>query len=291
MTKNKEQLKEKENNALIEITNQSGVETGVERLIMKNASLIPQSLATERIKASAGFYIANREDLMSLDNKGKLETLYGVLKEAMVGCEAGVDYDIVPFKGSPTIIRKKEGWFKVIDLVKPAEIIRFVCNVITEGDKYSFDPVTEELHHEMLGERSQEFKDIKGAYAYIKLANGFEKTVFMSKSDLEHIKKTSPSGQSQYSPWNAHSLKMCKTKVTKELAKELFTLFSGRVNSILAKAIESDEIGIHRVDERGYIIENKSIYEPEKHIEQKDEEPEIPKEEKPTKKSVKLDEL
>lgn len=261
MTKDKKEINE---NALVEITDQSGVEKGVEMLVMKNASLLPNNVATERIKASAGFYVSNNPDLMKLDKANKMKMLYGILKEAMVGCEAGVDYDIIPFKvkgvPTPTIIRKKEGWFKVIDLVKPADIVRFTTNVITTGDDFYFNPVTEELEHEMHGERYQDYKNILGAYAYIKLANGFEKTVFMSKEDIDKVKNGSPSGASEYSPWNSNSIKMVKAKVVKELAKEMFTLYSGRVNSVLAGAIESDEMPVAKVSSSGYIINDKEVF-------------------------------
>jgi hypothetical protein len=56
---------------------------------------------------------------------------------------------------------------------------------------------------------------------------------------------------------------MVKTKVVKELAKELFTLYSGRVNSALSQAINSDETSISRVDSKGYVVDDKTIYEAE----------------------------
>ena len=56
------------------------------------------------------------------------------LKKQWQVAKLGTDYDIVPFKGKPTIIRKKEGWFKIIDMIKPAEIVRFTSNVIVKGD-------------------------------------------------------------------------------------------------------------------------------------------------------------
>lgn len=58
---------------------------------------------------------------MKLDKNGKLQMLYGVLKEAMLGLEASNDYDIIPFKGKPVVVRSKNGWFKIIDLIKPSE--------------------------------------------------------------------------------------------------------------------------------------------------------------------------
>lgn len=260
---NKQQLKQQQENNLVEITNKSGVELGVEKVLMQNIALLPKNISTDKIKTSAGFYISNRKDLMNLDNTGKLQMLYGVLKEAMLGLEAGTDYDIVPFKNKPTICRKKEGYFKIIDMIKPAEIVRFVSNVITTGDEYEFNPVTGELKHEMYGERFQDFDNIIGSYAYIKFANGFEATTFLTKEDLEKIKDTSPSGKSEYSPWNSQSLKMVKTKTVKELAKELCTLWGNKLNSVQFNAVNSDEVSIKNLDEKGYIINDNSIYDGE----------------------------
>lgn len=55
-------------------------------------------------------------------------------------------------------------------------------------------------------------------------------------------------------------VKMVKTKVVKELAKELFTLFSGRVNAVLSEAINSDEISVNKIDNKGYIVNDDTIY-------------------------------
>ncbi len=258
--KDKNELIKKEEDNLVQLANQSGIENAIEKLILKNNSLLPSNVAVERIKNSAGFYISHSESLMNLDNEGKLQTIYGVLKEAMVGCEAGLDYDIIPYKNKPTVVRKKEGWWKIIDLIKPAEIVRFTNNVVFKGDEFSFNPVTEEIRHNPKV-TSDKYDDIEYAYAYIKFANGFEKTVVMSKKDLDSIKKVSPSANTAYSPWTTMPVKMVKTKIVKELAKELFTIFSGRVNAVLASVIENDEQVIARVDSKGYIQNDKSIYD------------------------------
>ena len=270
---NKEDIKNQENNDLIRIADQNGVETAIERLINKNASLLPKDVATQRIVNSAGFYISHRKDLMDLGRDGKLDMLYGVLKEAMVGCEAGTDFDIIPFKGKPVISRKKEGWYKIIDLIKPAEIIRFTNNVIFRGDEYSFNPVTEELTH-IPKVTSDKYDDIVGAYAYIKFENGFEKTIFMTKKDLDAIKRVSPSANSTYSPWVSMPVKMVKTKVVKELAKELNILFGGRVTHALSQAVESDEISVKEVDINGNIENDKGIYDTNSDEKESEKEPE-----------------
>lgn len=293
---NKQMLAEQKNNNLVEITNKAGVELGVEKVLMQNIALLPKNVSTSKIKASAGFYISNRKDLMGLDNTGKLQMLYGVLKEAMLGLEPGTDYDIVPFKGKPTICRKKEGYFKIIDMIKPSEIVRFTNNVITTGDEYRYNPVTGELIHEMNGERYQDFDNIVGSYAYIKFANGFESTIFLSKEDLQKIKDTSPSGKSEYSPWNTQSIKMVKTKTVKELAKELLVLWGNKLNSAQFSAINSDEVSIKNINEKGIIENDNSIYDVDVIVEQNDEtthEAEIQEEatEKPNVKQVNINEL
>jgi recombinational DNA repair protein RecT len=179
----------------------------------------------------------------------------------MVGCEAGTDYDIIPFKGKPTIIRNKNGYFKIIDMVKPANIVRFTNNVVFKGEKFKFDPVTEKLEHEIdPAAASDKYEDIEYAYAYIKFADGFEKTVVMSKKDLDTIKKVSPSASTDYSPWKTMPVRMVKTKVTKELAKELLTLFSGKLTASMVSAINSDEQVVSDVDKQGHIANDDTIY-------------------------------
>lgn len=257
--KTKNDLIKTEEENYIKVIDQSGIENAIGKLVLKNNSLLPNNIAVERIKNSAGFYIANREDLMQMDNKSKMQMLYGVLKEAMCGCEAGTDYDIIPFKGKPVVIRKKEGWFKVIDLIKPAEIIRFTNNVVFKGDEFNFNPVTEELKH-IPTTTSDKYDDIEGAYAYIKFSNGFEKTIYMSKKDIDSIKRVSPSANTTFSPWTSMPVKMVKTKVVKELAKELFVLFGGRINGVLSQAIDSDEISVSQVDSKGYIVNETEMY-------------------------------
>lgn len=107
MSNEKNELIKKEEENYVKLIDQTGVENAIGKLVLKNNSLLPSNVAVERIKNSGGFYISNREDLMKLDGPSKMQMLYGVLKEAMVGCEAGADFDIIPFKGKPVIIRKK----------------------------------------------------------------------------------------------------------------------------------------------------------------------------------------
>lgn len=244
-----------------EFVYQNKVELGLKMAMNQNAALLPRTLEMERIATAAGFYVANskgtRNDLTALSDSAKLKMIYGMQKEAMVFLEAGTDYDIVCFKkDEPTVCRNKMGWYKLIDMIKPAEIVRFVSNVATTGDELSFNPVTEEITHKMSGLRGQTVKDIIGAYAYIKFANGFEKAVFWDKSDITHSKSKSSAANGQYpqySPWNSDSLKMVETKVIKELAKKLFVLFGRKLSPMMQGAALVDDTPIRRITTAGAI--------------------------------------
>lgn len=262
--KNKNEIVKSEEENYVKLIDQTGVESAIGKLVMKNNSLLPDNVVVDRIKNSAGFYISSRDDLMKMDNKGKMQMLYGVLKEAMVGLEAGTDYDIIAYAGKPVIQRKDTGWYKVLDLVKPAQIVRINSNIVQKGDEFSFNPVTEELNHNMIGERTNKYEDIIGSYAYVKFANGFEKTIYLSKAELDAIKNTSPSSKSEYSPWQKFPTKMVNTKTLKELAKRLFVIFGGKLTSNIANAINSDEQVVDYVDNRGNLRNDDSIYEPVK---------------------------
>ena len=37
-------------------------------------------------------------------------------------------------------------------------------------------------------------------------------------------------------------------------------MFSGRVNAILSQAINSDEISVNKVDKKGYVVNDDTIY-------------------------------
>lgn len=247
---------------IIELADKRGVEAGIAKILQQNAALLPKTLEMERIVTAAAFYIANNNDLMRLDKTAKLAMLYGIQKEAMVYLEAGTDYDIVVFKNKPVVCRKKDGWYKIIDMIKPAEIVRFVSNVATTGDEINFNPVTEEVTHTMVGKRHQKIGDIIGAYAYIRFANGFEKTVFWDQEDINHARQLSPSKGSEYSPWNAHSIKMVETKVVKELAKKLMTLFGRRLSPTMQSAANIDEQPVRRISSVGN-VEIEDTQEPE----------------------------
>lgn len=265
---NKKELEKQEENNMIALVDQSGVETAIGKLVEKNNAILPKNIVIEKIKNKAGMYISKREDLMNLPKAEKLSMLYGVLTEAMVGCEAGTDYDIVPFKNKAVVTRNKRGWFKIINLIVPSPIILFRTGVVFEGDDFDYDNATGELIHKPRFETNEDYNDIKGAWARIKLQNGFSHVLFMSKAQIDRKKKASPAGNSSFSPWSTMPATMVDTKVTKEMAKYLNTLYGGNLDTSMLNAIDSDEIPVKKVDSNGYVEVDKSIYETETIVEE-----------------------
>ena len=248
----------------IDLSTQNGVELGLQNIIETNKKLLYNDANTERLINAGAFYISTSKnlDLTKMSKENKMIMLYGVLKEAMVNGEAGLDYDIIPFKGKPTIMRKKEGWYKIIDMIIPADMVRFSSGVFNNADGVRFNPVTEEISKIPEDAKSvTKADDIGLSFAHIELANGFKKTVTLSREDMLTIKKASPSGNGDYSPWNAWTKKMCNTKVQKELAKELYTIYGNRLASHLRQAIISDDLPVLSVDKKGNIINDNSIYD------------------------------
>ena len=260
---NKQDIEKQEEQGLIALVDQSGVETAIDKLIAKNNALLPDNAIINKIKNSAGLYIASKVELMNLPKDEKLKMLYNVLSEARVGCEAGVDYDIIPFKGKPVVIRNKRGWFKLVRLIVEAPIVGMRTGVVFKDDEFSYNNFTGEIHHVENINNQDKYSDIVGAWAYIELADGFKHSIFMNKAKIENIRKASPSGGSAYSPWTTFPSKMVETKIMKEMAKYLNTLFGGNLDYNTQKIIENDEKTIKSIDNKGNIVEDKTVYEVE----------------------------
>jgi recombination protein RecT len=86
--------------------------------------------------------------------------------------------------------------------------------------------------------------------AYFKLLNGFEKTIYKTKQQVEqHAKKFSQSYGSKSSPWTGHFDAMAQKTVLKELLSKYAPL---SVESI-QQAVQSDQAVISEKGEFNYV--------------------------------------
>lgn len=148
---------------------------------------------------------------------------------------------------------------------RTGQYTRLHAGKMCEGEFRGFNPLTGEI---ILGEKISD--DIVGYVAHMKLVNGFEKTIFMSKAEMEaHAEKYSQSysydkrtGKSS-SPWSTNFDGMAAKTVLKKLLRTWGTL-----NTNLMTAIEGDQSVVDKdtftyVDNGGNVQKRDEILLPE----------------------------
>lgn len=131
------------------------------------------------------------------------------------------------------------GWKGYMQLaLRTGQYVKIHAGKVCEGEFRGFNPITGEPQ---IGQKIS--NEVVGYVAYMKLKNGFEKTIFMSIDDMrEHAEKYSQSysydkrNGKKSSPWTTSFDAMaCKT-VLKSLLKNF-----GILSTELATAIQADQ--------------------------------------------------
>ncbi|WP_374697072.1 hypothetical protein [Spiroplasma endosymbiont of Polydrusus formosus] len=96
-----------------------------------------------------------------------------------------------------------------------------------------------------------QYKNIVGAYAFVvNRLTGETKGILLIKADIDRLKNSSSSGNSEYSPWNKRPKEMVEAKLYRKLTQEL---------SVNINDIDLDEKEIKEDDNFNYIIFNDII--------------------------------
>jgi len=103
---------------------------------------------------------------------------------------------IVPYKDIPTFIIGYKG---MIQLAMRTGQYRYInADVVCKGEFKGFDKLTGQL--DLTGEKTSD--DVVGYFAHIETVNGFQKSMYMSKPDMEKYgKKYSKAFDKEFSPW------------------------------------------------------------------------------------------
>lgn len=110
---------------------------------------------------------------------------------------------------------------------------------IYEGELISYNRLTEELEIDFKNKKSNE---IEGYIAYFKLINGFEKTVYWSKEEVEeHARKYSKTYNFKNGVWKLNFNAMAKKTVLKNMLSKW-----GILSIELQKAIQTDQAVINK---------------------------------------------
>ena len=164
---------------------------------------------------------------------------------------------IVPFKGKAQFQVGVHGYIQLAH--RTGQYTRSHAGKVCEGEFKGFNPITGEP---VLGEKISD--EVVGYVAYMRLVNGFEKTLFMSKAEVEeHAQKYSQSYSKSYSPWSTHFDEMASKTVLKKLLRTW-----GVLSADLATAIQGDQSVVDKntftyTDNGGNVQNRDEIYLPE----------------------------
>ncbi|WP_310612846.1 recombinase RecT [Spiroplasma citri] len=92
-----------------------------------------------------------------------------------------------------------------------------------KGEKFEWDSLNScpKIHEINFNANTSDYNEIIGAYAFAKDKNGNYQGILLRKADIDRLRNSSPSGNSEYSPWNKWPKEMVEAKLYRKLALEI----------------------------------------------------------------------
>jgi recombination protein RecT len=171
------------------------------------------------LKENAGAFMSSMIDLYAGDTTLQgcdpesvaMECIKAAALKLPISKALGFAY-VVPFKGKPTFLVGYKGLIQLA--MRTGQYRTINADVVYEGEYERGDKLTGEII--LSGEKVSD--KIIGYFCYIELINGFAKTLYMTKDQVEAwAKKYSPSYNSNYSPWKTEFDKMAQKTVIRRL--------------------------------------------------------------------------
>lgn len=195
------------------------------------------------------------------------------------GLAATVDLSLTPSLGQAYVVAYKSkgvyraqfqiGFRGLVQLAhRTGKYTALHAGKVYEGELKGFDPFTGEPER---GERTGD--NVIGYVAYMRLANGFEKWLYMTTAEIEaHAEKYSQSYRTdknkgwQSSPWTTNFDAMAQKTVLKRLLNAW-----GVLSVEMAQVIQGDQSVVDRntftyVDNKGDVQQRNDLYLPEESI-------------------------
>lgn len=144
---------------------------------------------------------------------------------------------IVPYKNQAQF---QVGYKGLIQLAqRSGQVTRLNAGEVYESQYKGFNPLTEDLEVDMTA-IPKENEKVVGYFAFMRLVNGFEKTVFWTKERVQaHGKKYSQSYSSKYSPWQSDFDAMARKTVLKHMLSTYAPLSTELQDAIVADNADS----------------------------------------------------
>lgn len=172
---------------------------------------------------------------------------------------------IVPFKGKATFQIGTRGLIQLAH--RTGKYVALHAGKVYEGQLRGFNPITGEP---ITGEKLSD--EVVGYVAYMRLNNGFEKTLYMTVAEIEaHAEKYSQSysydkrSGKKNSTWSTHFDAMASKTVLKKLLNTWGVLSADMASAIQGDQSVVDDNTFTYVDNKGNVQDRKTLYidEPE----------------------------
>jgi len=226
---------------------QATANTPVERLKVAINMPSVQEQFKNALKDSAPLFIASLIDVYSSDKTLQNSDPKTVIMEALKAAtlklpiNKGLGYAwIVPYKGKATM---QIGYKGYIQLAQRAGSYRYInADAVYEGETVTKDRLTGEV---IISGTPTSEKAV-GYFAYIELLNGFQKTIFWTRDEVEaHAKRFSQSYNAAFSPWKTDFDEMAIKTVLKALLSK-YGILSVEMTSAITQDRDPEEEDIQR---------------------------------------------
>lgn len=189
--------------------------------IVKYELKVNDKYLKENILALEELKMKNGQSYMSLVSNAENAkiTALGIIKLSNKGLIFSKDFNIIPFKNKLTTIIDSKIYCKRIEEAgySPRK------SIIFKGEKFEWDAINScpKIHEINFNANTSDYNEIIGAYAFAKDKNGNYQGILLRKADIDRLKNSSPSGNSEYSPWNKWPKEMVEAKLYRKLALEM----------------------------------------------------------------------
>lgn len=191
------------------------------------------------LKENSGAFVASIIDLYNNDKKLKKCEPQKVIMEALkaaslklpINKQLGFSY-IIPYGNNPEFQLGYKGYIQLA--MRTGQYKHINADAVPSNINITHNLLTGELYFEDTGAESE--GEVQGYFAYMELLNGFNKTIYMTKEEMEkHGDKYSPSYKYSSSPWQTDFDKMAKKTVLRLLLSKY-----GVMSTEMMSALTSD---------------------------------------------------
>ena len=189
---------------------QSGFKKRFDELLGKRAPQFVSSLAS---------LISSTPAVLSVFSNNPVQVIQSALKAAAydLPIEPSLGYAyILPFAGSATFVLGYKGMVQLA--LRTGLYIRLNAIDVRQGELVNYDRLTEDLEFNWEQDTTKRAAlPIIGYVAFYRLKNGMEKTLYMTKAEIEAHEKANRKGKFQNPVWKNHFDEMAKKTVLRRL--------------------------------------------------------------------------